>query len=68
MLKLALIEALILQSPNRDLPFEIMCDASNYAVGAVLGQRINKKPTVIWYVITDNTQYYDFKLCISLNT
>ena len=68
MLKLALIEALILQSPNRDLPFEIMCDASNYAVGAVLGQRINKKPTVIWYVITDNTQYYDFKLRISLNT
>ena len=48
MLKLALIEAQILQSPNWDLPFEIMCDASNYAVGAVLGQRIEKKPTAIW--------------------
>ena len=49
MLKLALIEAPILQSPNWDLPFEIMCDASDYAVGAVLGQRIDKKPTAIWY-------------------
>ena len=37
-LKQALIEAPILQIPNWDLPFEIMCDASNYAVGAVLGQ------------------------------
>ena len=27
----------------------IMCDASDYAVGAVLGQQINKKPTAIWY-------------------
>ena len=27
-----------------------MCDASDYAVGAVLGKRINKKPTAIWYV------------------
>ena len=36
MLKLALIEAPILQSPNWDLPFEIMCNASDYAVGAVL--------------------------------
>ena len=49
MLKLALIEALILQSPNWDLPFEIMRDASDYAFGAVLGQRVDKKPTDIWY-------------------
>ena len=49
MLKLALIEAPILQSPNWDLPFEIMCDTSDYVVGAVLGQRIDKKPTAIWY-------------------
>ena len=46
-LKQALIEASILQSPNWDLPFEIMCDASDYAVGAVLGQRLDKKPTAI---------------------
>ncbi|GKB58081.1 reverse transcriptase domain-containing protein [Tanacetum coccineum] len=29
-------------SPNWDQPFEIMCDASDYAIGAVLGQRIGK--------------------------
>ena len=49
MLKLALIEAPILQSPHWDLLFEIMCDASDYAVGAVLGQWIDKKPTAIRY-------------------
>ena len=38
MLKQALIEAPILQSPNWDLPFEIMCDALDYAVEAVLWQ------------------------------
>ena len=49
MLKQALIEAPILQSLNWDLPFEIMCDALEYAVGAVLGQRLDKKPTSICY-------------------
>ena len=49
MLKQALIEAPILQSPNWDLPFEIMCDASEYAMGAVLGQCLDKKPTAICY-------------------
>ena len=33
----ALISAPIVQPPNWDLPFEIMCDASDYAVSAVLG-------------------------------
>jgi hypothetical protein len=27
----------VLKSPDWHLPFEIMCDASDYAVGAVLG-------------------------------
>ena len=49
MLKPALIKAPILQSPNWDLPFEIMCNASDYAIGAILGQRIEQKPTAIWY-------------------
>ena len=48
-LKQGLVEAPILQSPNWDLPFEIMCDASDFAVGVVLGQRIDKKPTAICY-------------------
>ncbi|GKD06013.1 reverse transcriptase domain-containing protein [Tanacetum coccineum] len=37
-LKKKLIEAPILVAPDWNLPFEIMCDASNFAVGAVLGQ------------------------------
>nr|GFB30549.1 reverse transcriptase domain-containing protein [Tanacetum cinerariifolium] len=41
-LKDKLTEALILIAPNWDQQFELMCDASNYAVGAVLGQRIEK--------------------------
>jgi hypothetical protein len=38
-LKRALITAPIIQPPDWSQPFEIMCDASDYAVGAVLGQR-----------------------------
>ncbi|GKB20288.1 reverse transcriptase domain-containing protein [Tanacetum coccineum] len=37
-LKKKLAEAPILVAPDWDLPFKIMCDASNFAVGAVLGQ------------------------------
>ena len=48
-LKNMLISAPIMQSPDWSLPFEIMCDASDYAVGAVLGQRKEKKPYVIYY-------------------
>ena len=50
LLKTALIETPILHSPNWDLPFKIFCDVLDYAVGAVLGQRIEKKLTTIWYV------------------
>ena len=48
-LKQSLVEVPILQSPNWDLPFEIMCDAFDFTVGVVLGQRIDKKPTAICY-------------------
>jgi hypothetical protein len=41
----------VIRPPNWGEPFEIMCDASNYAVGAVLGQRIDKLPHVIYYAI-----------------
>nr|GFA31915.1 reverse transcriptase domain-containing protein [Tanacetum cinerariifolium] len=41
-LKEKLTEASILIAPNWDQPFELMCDASDYAIGAVLGQRVEK--------------------------
>nr|GEY92504.1 reverse transcriptase domain-containing protein [Tanacetum cinerariifolium] len=37
-----LTKAPILIAPNWDQPFELMCDPSDYAVGAVLGQRVEK--------------------------
>nr|GEV99496.1 DNA-directed DNA polymerase [Tanacetum cinerariifolium] len=37
-LKKKLTEALILVVPDWNLPFELMCDASDFAIGAVLGQ------------------------------
>ncbi|XP_059663428.1 uncharacterized protein LOC132309092 [Cornus florida] len=37
------------QAPDWSLPFEIICDASDYAVGAILGQRMEKLPKVIYY-------------------
>nr|GEZ59820.1 retrovirus-related Pol polyprotein from transposon 17.6 [Tanacetum cinerariifolium] len=48
-LKDKLTEASILIAPNWDQPFELMCDASDYAVGAVLGQRIQKHFQPIHY-------------------
>ncbi|KAK1611013.1 hypothetical protein QYE76_034686 [Lolium multiflorum] len=48
-LKKALTTAPIVEPPDWKLPFEIMCDASDFAVGAVLGQRVNKKLNVIHY-------------------
>ena len=35
--------------PNWQLPFEVMCDASDLAIGAVLGQREDGKPHVVYY-------------------
>jgi len=45
----ALVSAPIIRAPNWNLPFEIMCDASDYAVGAVLGQRVDKALHAIYY-------------------
>ncbi|GKC21804.1 reverse transcriptase domain-containing protein [Tanacetum coccineum] len=39
----------ILIAPDWDLPFELMCDASDFAIGAVLGQRKNKHFQPIHY-------------------
>ena len=41
--------ALIVQPPDWSLPFEIMCDASDFVVGVVLGQCVDKKLNVIHY-------------------
>ncbi|GJR38461.1 reverse transcriptase domain-containing protein [Tanacetum coccineum] len=41
-LRKKLIESPILVVPNWDYDFEIMCDASDFALGAVLGQRKDK--------------------------
>nr|GEZ67920.1 reverse transcriptase domain-containing protein [Tanacetum cinerariifolium] len=48
-LKEKLTEAPILIAPNWDQPFELMCDASDYAVSAVLGQRVEKHFQPIHY-------------------
>jgi hypothetical protein len=48
-LKKALIFVPIIQLPDWHLPFEIMCDASDYDVGAVLDQSKDKKHYVISY-------------------
>ncbi|RVW89387.1 Retrovirus-related Pol polyprotein from transposon opus [Vitis vinifera] len=48
-LKLFLTTAPIVRAPNWQLPFEVMCDANNFAIGVVLGQREDGKPYVIYY-------------------
>ena len=50
LLKKKLTLALIVVAPDWNLPFELMCDASNFAVGAVLGQRKEKVFYAIYYV------------------
>ncbi|KAJ8761411.1 hypothetical protein K2173_001542 [Erythroxylum novogranatense] len=49
LLKDMLVTAPILISPDWSLPFELMCDASDYAVGVVLGQRQGKIFHPIFY-------------------
>ncbi|GJW76787.1 reverse transcriptase domain-containing protein [Tanacetum coccineum] len=39
----------IIISPDYNVPFELMCDASDFAVGDVLGQRIDGKFKPIYY-------------------
>ncbi|XP_072076734.1 uncharacterized protein [Arachis hypogaea] len=53
-LKIALTQASIVRRPDWSRPFEIMCDASNYAVGEALAQRegLMKKHGIIHKVAT----------------
>jgi hypothetical protein len=48
-LKSVLVSAPIIQPPDWSQPFEIMCDASDYAVGAVLGQTKEGRVHTIYY-------------------
>jgi hypothetical protein len=48
-LKELLTSAPVMRPPDWNLPFELICDASDYAIGAVLGQRVDKIPHVIYY-------------------
>nr|GEU64316.1 reverse transcriptase domain-containing protein [Tanacetum cinerariifolium] len=57
-LKKKLTEASILVVPDWNLPFELMCDASDFAIGVVLGQPLkyllskqDAKPRLIWWVL-----------------
>nr|GEY93810.1 reverse transcriptase domain-containing protein [Tanacetum cinerariifolium] len=55
-LKEKLTEAPILIAPDWDQPFELMCDASDFAVGAVLGKRIEKHFRPIHYASKTMTE------------
>ena len=48
-LKLHLTTAPIVRAPNWELPFEVICDASDFSIGAVLGHREDGKPCVVYY-------------------
>ena len=49
-IKSRLVEAPIMEKPDWNKEFEIMCDASDYAMGDVLGQRTDKVFRAIYYV------------------
>nr|GEV25708.1 hypothetical protein [Tanacetum cinerariifolium] len=55
-LKEKLTKAPILIAPNWDQPFELMCDASDFAVRDVLGQRVEKHFRLIHYASKTMTQ------------
>ena len=43
-LKLLLTTAPIVRAPNWQLPFEVMCDASDFAIGSFLGKEKMESP------------------------
>ena len=49
MLKSFLTITPIVRPPNWSIPFELMCDAGDYVVGVVLGQRDDRKLYVVYY-------------------
>ncbi|GKB56069.1 reverse transcriptase domain-containing protein [Tanacetum coccineum] len=60
-LKDKLTSAPVIVAPDWNLDFELMCDASDYAVGAVLGQHVDKKFRPIYYAsktMNDAQEHY----------
>ena len=62
----------VVRRPNWDLPFEVMCDASDQAIGAILGQRDEGKPYVIYYAsktLNETQKNYTTieKICLRLS-
>nr|GFC08739.1 reverse transcriptase domain-containing protein [Tanacetum cinerariifolium] len=55
-LKRKLTEAPILIAPDWDMPFELMCDASDFAIGAVLRKRQDKHFRPIHYASKTMTE------------
>ena len=49
-LKAYLTTAPMVRAPNWKLPFEVLGNASDLAIGAVLEQREERKPYVVYYV------------------
>ncbi|KAI3670940.1 hypothetical protein L1987_87585 [Smallanthus sonchifolius] len=61
LLKEKLVNAPIMVAPDWKLPFDIMCDASDFVVGAVLGQRREKQFHPIYYAsktLNDAQEHY----------
>ena len=48
-IKYRLVEAPIMEKPDWNREFEVMCDASDFAMGAVLGQKAEKLFKAIYY-------------------
>ncbi|RVX10719.1 hypothetical protein CK203_018374 [Vitis vinifera] len=50
-----LLVRMLMRAPNWQLPFEVMCDASDFAIGAVLGKEKMESPMVFHHVFTDHS-------------
>ena len=55
-IKFILVEAPIMEKPNWNREFEIICDASDFSMGAVLGQKAEKVFKAIYYASTTSNK------------
>nr|GEW34668.1 reverse transcriptase domain-containing protein [Tanacetum cinerariifolium] len=61
-LKRKLIKAPILIAPDWDMPFELMCDASDFTIGVVLGKRQDKHFRPIHYAKNPHQNVLDLMM------